>query len=49
MTDELGEPRENGAPDPEWGLGATADPVAFGEAMGALGRQDAELWQGSGI
>ena len=39
MSDKTGEPEENGAPDPEWGLGATADPVAFGEAMGALGKR----------
>lgn len=28
-----------GAPDPDWGLGATADPVAFGEAIAGLGKR----------
>jgi len=35
------ETRDNGAspPDPDWGLGAAADPVAFGEALAGLGRR----------
>lgn len=35
------ETRDNGegAPDPDWGLAATADPVAFGEALTGLGRR----------
>ena len=35
------ETRDNGAgaPDPDWGLGATADPVAFGAAMAGLGHR----------
>ena len=27
------------APDPDWGLGATADPVAFGAALAGLGKR----------
>ena len=30
---------ETGSPDPDWGLGATADPIALGAAMSALGRR----------
>jgi polyhydroxyalkanoate synthase len=30
---------ENGSPDPDWGLGAAADPVALGAAMADLGRR----------
>jgi len=35
------ETRDNGAgaPDPDWGLGATADPVAFGAALTGLGQR----------
>jgi polyhydroxyalkanoate synthase subunit PhaC len=33
------DPAENGSPDPDWGLGATADPVALGAAMAALGKR----------
>jgi len=35
------ETQDNGpaAPDPDWGLGAAADPVAFGEALAGLGRR----------
>ena len=33
------DPAENGSPDPDWGLGATADPVALGAAIAALGKK----------
>ena len=33
------DPVDNGSPDPDWGLGATADPVALGAAMAALGKK----------
>ncbi|MGH2995735.1 MAG: PHA/PHB synthase family protein [Gaiellaceae bacterium] len=37
-TDERDAAR-NGTPDPDWGLGATADPVAFGAALAGLGKR----------
>lgn len=42
----------NGAPDPDWGLGAAADPVALGSALVALGRRlagDPALVAGAGL
>lgn len=38
MNEEANDP-EDGAPDPDWGLGAIADPVAFGAALAGLGKR----------
>jgi polyhydroxyalkanoate synthase subunit PhaC len=39
MTDTSRDAADNGSFDPDWGLGAAADPVAFGAALAGLGKR----------
>ena len=39
VTDATGDTGESRAPDPDWGLAAAADPVAFGAALAGLGKR----------